>query len=103
MSTRISRTIPQPEAWRTVTNKVVTPVKFLIYIPCSLAYGMKMQEDIMESDYKNKIYVMYDIASTMHKHVQVYTILSKRLRMVYYSLSIGQISSTVFTYVYQFV
>jgi hypothetical protein len=35
-----------------------------------LAYGVKVLEDISEANNKSKIYVMYDIACTMQKHLQ---------------------------------
>ena len=40
----------------------------------SLAYGVKLLERIIEDNESNKIYVMYDIACTMQKHLQVSTV-----------------------------
>lgn len=81
------------------------------HTPCSLAYGVKMLEGIIEAHKKNKIYVIYDIACTMQKHLQVqYIYLMTEIicytwiyRCLYntYSLSIGQIFWIMFTCVSQ--
>ena len=48
---------------------VVKMVQFVSF--CSLAYGVKMLKNIVEARKKCEIYVMYDIACTMQKHLQV--------------------------------
>ena len=37
----------------------------------SLAYGVKLMESIIDGHERSNIYVMYDIACTMDKHLQV--------------------------------